>query len=85
MGIVCPKGQEVGDQKSGDQIGLGPFGQGDQILGDHLSRGINFMGIICLGGQKVGDQKFRDQMGWGPNASQLMFLTMLQKIDIIGI
>ena len=24
MGIVCPGGQEVGDQKSGDQMGLGP-------------------------------------------------------------
>ena len=23
MGIVCPVGQEVGDQKSGDQMGLG--------------------------------------------------------------
>ena len=24
MGIVCPGGQEVGDQKSGDQMDLGP-------------------------------------------------------------
>ena len=24
MGIVCPGGQEVGDQKSGDQMGSGP-------------------------------------------------------------
>ena len=24
MGIVCPGGQEVGDQKSGDQIGSRP-------------------------------------------------------------
>ena len=24
MGIVCPGGQEVGDRKSGDQMGLGP-------------------------------------------------------------
>ena len=24
MGIVCPRGQEVGDQKSGDQMGSGP-------------------------------------------------------------
>ena len=24
MGIACPGGQEVGDQKSGDQMGLGP-------------------------------------------------------------
>ena len=24
MGIVCPGGQKVGDQKSGDQIGSGP-------------------------------------------------------------
>ena len=26
MGIVCPGGQEVGDWKSGDQMGLGPNG-----------------------------------------------------------
>ena len=24
MGIICPGGQEVGDRKSGDKIGLGP-------------------------------------------------------------
>ena len=24
MGIVCPGGQEVGDRKSGDQMGLEP-------------------------------------------------------------
>ena len=24
MGIVCPGGQEVGDRKSGDQMGSGP-------------------------------------------------------------
>ena len=65
----------------GDQIGWGPFIQGDQIFGDHLymetefdgdrlSRGINFMGIVCPGRQEVGDQKSGDQMGSGPNASQ---------------
>ena len=26
MGIVCPGGQEVGDWKSGDQMGLGTNG-----------------------------------------------------------
>ena len=56
---------------------LGPFVQGDQILGDHLSmgtefvgdhlcRGINFMGIVCPGGLEVGDWKSGDQMGSGP-------------------
>ena len=24
MGIICPEGQEVGDRKSGDQMGSGP-------------------------------------------------------------
>ena len=23
MGIICPRGQEVGDRKSGDQMGFG--------------------------------------------------------------
>ena len=71
----------MGIQKYGDRIGWGPFVQGDQIFGDHLSmgtefdgdrlsRGINFMGIVCPGGQEVGDRKSGDQMGLGPNASQ---------------
>ena len=57
-------GQAVGIQKNRDQIGWGPFVQGDQIFVDHLSRGtefdwdrlsrgINFMGIVCPGGQEV--------------------------------
>ena len=46
---------------------------GTKLVGDHLSRGINFMGIVCPGGQKVGDQKSGDQMGSGPNASQPKF------------
>ena len=68
---VCPGGQAVMIWRYEDQIGWGPFVQGDQILGDHLSRGIDFMGIVCSGGQEVGDRKFRDQMGSGPFASQL--------------
>jgi hypothetical protein len=54
----CPGGQAVGIQKYGDQIGWGticpgePFVQGDQIFGDHLSRGTKFLGTICP---------------WGPN------------------
>ena len=59
----------------------GPFIQGDQILGEHLSRGtefdgdhlykgINFMEVVCPGGQKVGNRKSGDQLGSGPNASQ---------------
>ena len=46
------------------------FVQGDQILRDRLSRGINFMGIVCPEGQEMGDRKFGDQIGLGPNASQ---------------
>ena len=71
----------MGIWKYGDQISRGPFVQGDQIFGDHLSmvtefdgdrlsRGINFKGIVCSGGQEVGDRKSGDQMGSGPNASQ---------------
>ena len=43
---------------------------GTEFVGDHLSRGINFMGIICPGGQEGGDQKSGDKMGSGPNALQ---------------
>ena len=71
----------MGIQKYGDQIGWGPFVQGDQILGDHLSmgiefdgdhlsRGINFIGIVCPGGQELGDRESGDQMGSLPNALQ---------------
>ena len=41
-----------------------------ELVGDHLSRGIDFMGIVCPGGQELGDRKSGDQMGLGPNASQ---------------
>ena len=79
--ILClSRGTSCDDLKFGDQIGWGPFVQGDQIFGDHLSmgtkfddclsRGINFKGIICPGGREAGDQKFGDQMGSVPNASQ---------------
>ena len=96
---VCPGGQAVGIQKYRVQIGWGPFVQGDQIFGDHLSRGtkfdgdrlsrgINFMGIVCLGGQEVGDQKSRDQIGSGPNASQPYFdiynKALLKMTKILG-
>ena len=64
---ICPGGQAVGIPKYEERIDWGPFVQGDQILGDHLSmetefvgdhffRGINFMGMVCPGGQEVGDQ-----------------------------
>ena len=54
---------------------------GDQICGDHLSRGTlcpggpnrlgtEFFGTICPWGQGVGDRKSGDQMGLGPNDSQ---------------
>ena len=71
LGTICPGGPNFG----------GPFVQGDQIFGNHLSmgtefegdrlsRGINFMGIVCPGGQEVGDRKSGDQIGLGPIASQ---------------
>ena len=71
LGTICPGGPNS----------WGPFVQGDQILGDHLSmgtefdgdhlsRGINLMGIVCPGGQEVGARKSGDQMGSGPNAFQ---------------
>ena len=52
---------------------FGPWRSGNtgtELVGDHLSRVIDFMGIVCPGGQKVGDRKSGDQMGSGPNASQ---------------
>ena len=77
----CPERKAVGIQKSGDQMGWGPFFRRNQIVrdhltmgtkfdGDNLSRGINIMGIICPGGQEVGDRKSGDQMSSGPNVSQ---------------
>ena len=36
MGIVCPGGQEVGDRKSGDQMGSGP--NASQPLGVDLPK-----------------------------------------------
>ena len=41
-----------------------------EFVGDHLSRGIDFMGIVCPGGQEIGDRKSGDQMGSEPNVSQ---------------
>ena len=78
---VCPEGQAVGIRKYWDQIGWGPFFQGDQNFGyhwslgtefdgDRFSREINLMGIICQGGQEVGDRKSGDKMSSGPNALQ---------------
>ena len=85
----------VGDHFPGGPNFGGPFVQGDQILGDRLSRGtkfdgdrlssgtklvgivgnllsrwIDFMGIVCPGGQEVGDLKSGDQMVSGPNVPQ---------------
>ena len=60
----------MGIQNYEDQIGWGPFVQGIEFDGDHLSMGMNFMGMVCPGGQEVGDQKSRDQIGLGPNALQ---------------
>ena len=61
------------------QIGWGPFVQGDQIFGIHLSRGTNWMGTeffgtICPWGQEVGEQKSGDQMDSRPNVSQPFFV-----------
>jgi len=60
MGTICPEGPNF----------LGPFVHGTKFVGDHLSRGVNFMGIVCPGGQEVGDRKFGDLMGSRPNGSQ---------------
>ena len=71
----------MGIQNTRDQIGWGPFAQADHIfgdplsirnelVGDYLSRGANFMGTVCPGGQKVGDRKSGDEMGSRPNTSQ---------------
>ena len=60
----------MGIQKYGDQIGWGPFVQGDQIFGDHLSMGTEFDGDRLSRGQEVGDRKSGDQMGSEPNAWQ---------------
>ena len=40
---VCPRGQAVGIWKYGDRIGWGPFVQVDQLFGDHLSMGTEFV------------------------------------------
>jgi hypothetical protein len=55
-----PIGQAVGIQKYRDQIGWGPFVQGDQILGDHLSRGTKFFGtLLSIGTEFDGDHLSR--------------------------
>ena len=61
--------------KYGDQIGWGPFVQGDQIFGDHLSMGTELVGAVCPEGPInwgpiVGDQMSGDHMCLGPNVSQ---------------
>ena len=38
MGIVCPGGQEVGDRKSGDQMGSGPNASQPYIIPDFSCR-----------------------------------------------
>ena len=43
---------------------------GTKLVGNYLSRGVNFMAIIGPGGQKAGDRKSGDQMSSGPNAMQ---------------
>jgi hypothetical protein len=60
--FLLSRGQTVGIQKYGDQIGWGPFVLGDQIFGDHLSMGTicpwepNLMGTICQGGSTFWDR-----------------------------
>ena len=49
---VCPGGQAVGIRKYGNRIGCGLFVQGDQILGDHLSMGTEFVGDHFLQGDR---------------------------------
>ena len=53
--IFClSKGQAVIIWKYGDQIGWGPFVQGDQIFGDHLSRGTGSGGPEVWGSNGFG-------------------------------
>ena len=42
-----------------DQIVWGPFVRGDQIFGDHLSRGTKFWGTISMGTEFDGDHLSR--------------------------
>ena len=67
----------MGMQKYEDQIGCGPFVQGDQILGDHLSMGNEFDGD-CLSSRTYQflwglavqwDRKSGNQMDLGQNVS----------------
>ena len=60
LGTICPGEPNIGDHLT----------MGTEIVGDFLSKRINFMGIVCLGGQEFGVRKPRDQMDSGPNASQ---------------
>ena len=56
----------MGIRKYGDQIGWGPFVQGDQILGDHLSMGTKFDGDRLSRGTKlVGDHLSMGTEFWG--------------------
>ena len=58
--------------KYGDQIGWGPFVQGDQIFGDHLSMGTKFdgdrlsRGINCRGSFVQGVRIPDSGSEWGP-------------------
>ena len=65
----------MGIWKNGDQSSWGPFVQGNQTLGDHLSMGtkfdldhlsggFNFMVIACPGGQEVGGPEVRGSNGF---------------------
>ena len=64
---VCPRGQAVGIQKSGDQMGWGPFVRRNQIVRDHLTMGTKFDGDVCPGGSTVGDRLSRGSGSeWGP-------------------
>ena len=80
LGTICPGGPNSwGPFVQGDQIFGDHLSMGTEFDGDHLSRGINLMGIVCLGGQEVGDRKPEDQMGSGPNASQPIESIVLSK------
>ena len=62
--IFClSRGQDVGIQKSGDQIGWGPFVQEDQLFGDHMSMGTEFDGDRL----PTGDQFYGDGLSRGIN------------------
>ena len=56
MGTICPGGQEVGDQKSGDQMGSGP-NESEPYKGELI--------LKCLFGFFKSLKTFRNELTFG--------------------